>query len=233
MLNKLPTELIIEILQKMKIDELIKTCKTDKRIYSICQNNLHLFSKIILSIPIEESSPPQFYNHVKNVNYQEILDFFINNKLIKGNFIKSPSYISNKLSHNFQYPFTRDVLIFLIENGYNILSYNYLKLNISKLNLSALKYLVEVKNLEVKKDLLSSAIPSSNYYIIKYLVEKGCVISFNDLQKLCVTSFGTNKNKNKNNIKVFNYLINKFNLDKDKVIKKIGDSYNTKKLHCI
>lgn len=229
MLGNLPSELIIEILQKMKIDELIKTCKTDKRMYSICQNNLHLFSKIILSIPIEESSPPKFYSHVKNVNYQEILEFFIKNKLIKGNFIKSPSYISNKQSGNFPYPFTRDVLIFLIENGYNILSYNYLKLNISKLTLPALKYLVEVKKLEVKKDLLSSAIPSSNYDIIKYLVEKGCVISFYDLQKLCVTSFG----RDENNIKVFNYLIKKFNLDKDKVIKKIGESYNTKKLHCI
>ena len=227
MLNKLPTELIIEILQKMEIDELIKTCKTDKKIYSICQNNLHLFSKIILNIPIEESSPPQFYSHVKNVNYQEILEFFINNKLIKGNFIKSPRYISNKRSYDF--PFTRDVLIFLIENGYDILSYNYLNLNISKLTLPALKYLVEVKKLEVKKDFLSSAIPSSNYDIIKYLVEKGCVISFHDLQKLCVTSFG----KDKNNIKVFNYLIKKFNLDKDKVIKKIGESYNTKNLHCI
>jgi len=227
MLNKLPTELIIEILQKMEIDELIKTCKTDKKIYSICQNNLHLFSKIILNIPIEESSPPQFYSHVKNVNYQEILEFFINNKLIKGNFIKSPRYISNKRSYDF--PFTRDVLIFLIENGYDILSYNYLNLNISKLTLPALKYLVEVKKLEVKKDFLSSAIPSSNYDIIKYLVEKGCIISFLDLQKLCVTSFG----KDKNNIKVFNYLIKKFNLDKDKVIKKIGESYNTKNLHCI
>ena len=227
MLNKLPTELIIEILQKMEIDELIKTCKTDKKIYSICQNNLHLFSKIILNIPIEESSPPQFYSHVKNVNYQEILEFFINNKLIKGNFIKSPRYISNKRSYDF--PFTRDVLIFLIENGYDILSYNYLNLNISKLTLPALKYLVEVKKLEVKKDFLSSAIPSSNYDIIKYLVEKGCIISFRDLQKLCVTSFG----KDKNNIKVFNYLIKKFNLDKDKVLKKIGESYNTKNLHCI
>ena len=227
MLNKLPTELIIEILQKMEIDELIKTCKTDKKIYSICQNNLHLFSKIILNIPIEESSPPQFYRHVKNVNYQEILEFFINNKLIKGNFIKSPRYISNKRSYDF--PFTRDVLIFLIENGYDILSYNYLNLNISKLTLPALKYLVEVKKLEVKKDFLSSAIPSSNYDIIKYLVEKGCIISFRDLQKLCVTSFG----KDKNNIKVFNYLIKKFNLDKDKVLKKIGESYNTKNLHCI
>lgn len=227
MLNNLPTELIIEILQKMEIDELIKTCKTDKKIYSICQNNLHLFSKIILNIPIEESSPPQFYSHVKNVNYQEILEFFINNKLIKGNFIKSPRYISNKRS--FPYPFTRDVLIFLIENGYDILSYNYLNLNISNFTLSALKYLVEVKKLEVKKDLLSFTIPSSNYDIIKYLVEKGCIISFQDLQKLCVTSFG----RDKNNIKVFNYLIKKFNLDKDKVIKKIGESYNTKNLHCI
>jgi len=231
MLNKLPTELIIEILQKMEIDELIKTCKTDKRIYSICQNNLHLFSKIILNIPIpiplDGKVHPQFYSHVKNVNYQEILDFFIKNKLIKGNFIKSPHYISNKRSYDF--PFTRDVLIFLIENGYNILSYNYLKLNISNFTLPALKYLVEFKKLEVKKDLLSSAIPSSNYNIIKYLVEKGCVISFQDLQKLCVTSFG----KDKNNIKVFNYLIKKFNLDKDKVIKKIGESYNTKNLHCI
>jgi hypothetical protein len=231
MLNNLPIELIIEILQKMKIVELIKTCKADKRTYSICQNNLHLFSKIILSIPIEESFPPQFYGHVKNVNYIEILEFFINNKLIKGNFIKSPYYISNNLSNNFPYLFTRDVLIFLIENGYNILSYNYLKLNISKFSLPALKYLVELKKLEVKKDLLSSAIPSSNYEIIKYLVEKGCVISFHDLRKLCVTSFG--ENKNKNNIKVFNYLLKKFNLDKDKVIKKIGESYNTKKLHCI
>lgn len=229
MLGNLPTELIIEILQKMKIDELIKTCKTDKRIYSICQNNLHLFSKIILSIPIEGSSPPQFYSHVKNVNYQEILEFFIKNKFIKGNFIKSPSYISNKRSDNLSYPFTRDVLIFLIENGYDILSYNYLKLNISKLTLPALKYLHQVKKLEVKKDLLSSAIPSSNYDIIKYLVEKGGVISFNDLQKLCVTSFG----RDENNIKVFNYLIKQFNLDKDKVIKKIGERYNIKKLHCI
>jgi hypothetical protein len=229
MLNNLPTELIIEILQKMKIDELIKTCKTDKKIYSICQNNLHLFSKFILSIPIEESSPAQFYSDVKNVNYQEILEFFMKNKLIKGNFIKSPRYISNKRSHNFPYPFTRDVLIFLIENGYDILSYNFLKLNMSKLTLPALKYLVEVKKLEVKKDLLSSAIPSSNYDIIKYLVEKGCIISFQDLQKMCVTSFG----RDKNNIKVFNYLIKKFNLDKDKVIKKIGESYNTKNLHCI
>jgi hypothetical protein len=226
MFKNLPTELILEILQKMKIDELIKTCKTDKRIYSICQNNLHLFSKIILSIPIEESSPPQFYSHVKNVNYQEILEFFINNKLINGNFIKSPSYISNK--RTFTYPFTRDVLIFLIENGYDILSYNYLKLNISNLTLPALKYLVKVKKLEVK-NLLSSAIPSSNYDIVKYLVEKGCVISFNDLQKLCVTSFG----RDENNIKVFNYLIKKFNLDKDKVLEKIGKSYNTKNLHCI
>jgi len=231
MFNNLPPELILEILQKMEIDELIKTCKTDKRIYAICQNNLHLFSKIILSIPIEESSPPKFYSDVKNVNYQEILDFFMKNKLIKGNFIKSPDYISNKRSENFPYPFTRDVLIFLIENGYDILSYNYLKLNISKLTLSGLKYLVEDKKLEVKKDLLSSAIPSSNYDIIKYLVEKGCVISFHDLQKLCVTSFGIKKNKN--NIKVFNYLIKKFNLDKDKVLKKIGESYNTKNLHCI
>jgi hypothetical protein len=233
MLNKLPTELIIEILQKMEIDELIKTCQSDKRIYSICQNNLRLFSKFILnipiSIPLDGKVHPQFYSHVKNVNYQEILEFFINNKLIKGNFIKSPRYISNK--SNFAYPFTRDVLIFLIENGYDILSYNYLNLNISKFTLPALKYLVEVKKLEVKKDLLSSAIPSSNYDIIKYLVEKGCIISFHDLQKLCVTSFG--KNKNKNNIKVFNYLIKKFNLDKDKVIKKIGESYNTKNLHCI
>ena len=46
---------------------------------------------------------------------------------------------------------------------------------------------------------------------------------------MCVTSFG----RDKNNIKVFNYLIKKFNLDKDKVIKKIGESYNTKNLHCI
>jgi hypothetical protein len=229
MFKNLPTELILEILQKMKIDELIKTCKADKRIYSICQNNLHLFSKMILSIPIEESSPPQFYSHVKNVNYQEILEFFINNKLIKGNFIKSPSYISNKQSNAFSYPFTRDVLIFLIENGYDILSYNYLKLNISKLTLPALKYLVEVKKLEVKKDLLSSAIPSSNYDIIKYLVEKGGIISFNDLQKLCVTSFG----KDENNIKVFNYLIKNFNLDKDKVLEKVGERYNIKNLHCI
>lgn len=231
MFKNLPTELILEILQKMEVNELVKTCNADKRIYSICQNNLHLFSKIILSIPIEDSSPSQFYSHVKNVNYREILDFFIKNKLIKGDFIKSPSYISNNRSVNFAYPFTQDVLIFLIENGYDILSYNYLKLNISKLTLSALKYLVEVKKLEVKKDLLSSAIPSSNYDIIKYLVEKGCTISFNDLQKLCVTSFGTTKNKN--NIKVFNYLIKKFNLDKDKVLKKIGESYNTKNLHCI
>jgi|694.fasta_scaffold00680_62 hypothetical protein len=231
MFNNLPTELILEILQKMKIDELIKTCNTDKKIYSICQNNLHLFSKIILSIPIEETSPAQFYNHVKNVNYQEILEFFIKNKLIKGNFIKSPRYISNKRSNNFPYPFTRDVLIFLIENGYDILSYNFLKLNMSKLTLPALKYLVEVKKLEVKKDLLSSAIPSSHYDIIEYLVEKGCIISFHDLQKLCITSFGTKKNKN--NIKVFNYLIKKFNLDKDKVLKKIGENYNTKNLHCI
>ena len=164
-LNKLPPELIIDILQKLNINELVKTCKTDKRMYTICKNNHKLFSKKILEIPVlmfNQPRPiryhgpyaseitrrdnraaraynrtviysvkPKYFNDIQDIDYYEVMLFFVNNNLIKDNTIRLP-YVDDKLNQKI----TINVLKFLIGNGYDIYQYQYTFNSLARLNLT-------------------------------------------------------------------------------------------------
>ena len=206
-LNKLPAELIIDILQKLNINELVKTCKTDKRMYAICKNNHKLFSKKILEIPIRYSVKPKYFNDIQDIDYYEVMLFFVNNNFIKDNSIRLP-YVDDKLNQKI----TINVLKFLIGNGYDINKYKYVYNSLLKQNLTldTLKYLIEIKNVEVKDDLLNAAI-CNDLDIVKYILDKG-------FKKLHKYNYNYDE-KNKNCQKTLKYVVKKLNFDKKNLSK--------------
>ena len=82
MLSNLPNELILDILEKMKINDLMNTCNTNKHIFSLCKKNIRKFSKIFLSIPQKYSG--KSLNYVQDLDYYKILLYFVKNNLIEG-----------------------------------------------------------------------------------------------------------------------------------------------------
>ena len=219
MFEKLPNEIVLEILQKLNVNELIEMCNSDKRIFSICKNNTkYLAKKLLLNIPTNKNN---FYIDVPNVDYHEILSFFVKNKLIRDNHLQS--LINFQDNSNFVQLLTPNVLNFFIGNGLDIYQYNYLALALlrKQLSLSAVKYLIEDKNVKVDKSIIDKCL--YNFDFVKYFVEKDYKISYNTLKSLF-----TKRTKNTNvNVKIFNYLIKQFKIDKSKVIAKINqEGYN-------
>lgn len=192
-LNNIPPEIILTIIEDVKIHDLMQICSTNKKVYALCKNNQDILCKIISKIPIRYTSPPVFYKCVKGLNYMEIIKFFTDNDLVNEKSISKPEHIYNGIM-------TLDVLKFLMANGLSM-SNNSVNNTLNRLSLPALKFLIEDK----KRILKNYTIQDVSYSKVKYLAEKGYLPHKEDIKLVKLNSSSDEEKK-----KITDFLKKKF-----------------------
>lgn len=196
-INDVPVEIILNILENINIKDAMKLCKTNKKVYSICNNNKDTLCKIISKIQIRGSSPAKYYKCIKELNYMEIIEFIIGNNLVNDKGIIKPDYIL--ISEN-TVPISLDVLKFLIANGVSFTN-TIINNNLNRLSLQSLKFLIEDK----KRVLNNYSIQNVSFTKVKYLAEKGYLPHKEDIKLVKLNPF-SEEEKNK----ITDFLTKKF-----------------------
>jgi len=195
-LNNLPVELVINIIENISIHDCMKLCNTNKRVYNICNDNQDTLCKIVSKIPIRNTSPKKYYKCVKGLNYMEIIKFITGNNLVNDKGIEKPDYI---LAGANLVPISLDVLKFLLANGISMTN-TVVNNSLTRLSLPALKFLIEDKKLTLD----NYTIQEVSFSKVKFLAEKGYLPHKEDIKLV-------RQNSNKEEIKkITDFLREKF-----------------------
>jgi hypothetical protein len=177
----LPNDMLIKIIENVKINDVLKLCNSDKKLYAICRNNQDALYKIISKIPIQASSPQKFYKYVKGLDYLEIIKFITDNNIVNTKGIAKPDHI-------FSGNFSLNVLKFLLANGLSMTN-TVLNNSLNRLSLPSIKFLIEDKKLKIN----NYTIQDVSYSKVKYLAEKGFLPHKEDIKLVKLNSSGDKK----------------------------------------
>lgn len=210
-MDKLPTELILQILLKSDFVDIMNMCEINKKMINLCRNNIKVLSKLFLKIPKEDEKywniTGKFYKDVPNVDYYNILQFYSRNNLIKNNRLVN---VTEDVIGQLTSPMNKDVVKFLHENDvFNIYSYNWINIMTLKNNnlfdKTAYEYLIKAGS----KPLYE---PGMNYELTRYFVN---VLKINPTIKDIITILYTRypKHKEDEKIRILKYLNKKFKIN--------------------
>lgn len=183
----LPVEMILNIIENVSIKDAMNLCKTNKKVYAVCNDNQDTLCKIVSKIQIRGTSPSKYYKCVKGLNYMEIIKFITGNNLVNDKGITKPDYI---LIGENTVAISLDVLKFLLANGLSFTN-TIVNNNLVRLSLPALKFLIEDK----KRELKNYTIQDVSFSKVKYLAEKGYLPHKEDIKLVKLNSCSKEKKK--------------------------------------